>query len=880
MKLRLLLTCLLCCSLIRPYPLQAQGIRIAIIPLTFHSKEDLSGLREPLMTLLNKGLRQQGFYPVPATGELEEAMRKQMSDALARQLGKDLGCSFALWGSFNKIGDHISLDVRLVDVGKRRPTVPIYVSKTGLENLASAVADLAQEISIRILKKEKVHQILVRGNRRIEDAAIKLVIKSKPGDLFEPEKLREDLTAVHQMGYFKDVRIEAEDTSQGKDVIFVVEEKPTIEKVEIRGARAISKEDIRTAIATKRYAILQRATLKSDVEKIKRLYRDKGYYNAEVSYSVEPLQENTVGVTFDIDEHEKLYIREISFSGNHEFSDDKLRDVIKTSEKGFFSWLTESGILKSEELEVDTDRLAGFYHNHGFIDAKVGKPVVTYDQEGIYIEFPVSEGRRFRVGEVKVEVKDESGEPPESLVNSLKLPRQEYFNREMMARDLESITDYYTSRGYAFAEVTPRMNKDESQQVVDVTYEVNPGEVVYFNRITISGNTKTRDKVIRRELKVVEQGRYSKSKLERSVRNLQRLDYFEQVEMDTSRAEAPDEMNLNVEVKEKPTSFISFGGGYSSADQAFLMGQIAERNLFGRGQNLQFQGIFGGISSRFSLKFTEPWLFDIPLSATTELYRWYRDYDEFEKKSTGGRLSFSYPVWDYTRIYFSYGYEDATVEEVAATASHFIREQEGNIVSSVVSTVLRRDSRDHPFLVTRGSDNSVSVDYAGGVLGGDATYAKIIFNSSWYFPLFWKCVGFLHGKTGYITDTGDGIVPIYERFFLGGINSIRAFDSGDVGPRDPETGDRIGGNKMALFNAEFLFPLVEQHGIRGVLFYDAGDAFDNGEPIEISEFRTAAGAGVRWYSPMGPLRLEWGYNLDPEPGESQSNWQFSMGVFF
>ncbi len=879
MKFRLLFV-LLVLSLTWPQPLYSRTIRLAIIPLTFYSEEDLTHLRKPLMDLMVRTFKQQGFQPVVAfrVSEGEPLLvAQELSDTQAREIGMELGATFVIYGSLSKIGDQISFDVRLVDVSNQRATVPIYVTREGLENLASAVSDLAREVGMRIFRRKKIRMVTVAGNQRIETEAIKLRIKTKSGDLFDQAKLREDLTEIYKMGYFKEVRIEAEDTPQGRDVVFVVAEKPTINKVVIRGAKIISEDDVRATMTTKQYAILQRSVLKEDVEKIRALYRDKGYYDAEVTYEVEPVKGNRADVRFLIKEKEKLYVRKITFTGNQHFSDDELKDVIKTSEKGFFFWLTSSGILKREKLEVDADRLAGFYLNHGFMDVRVGRPEVTYDEEGIYINFPIDEGLRFRVG--KVDVAGESIEPENNLLSIINFSKEKYFNREVLAKDLENLTGFYTSRGYAFAEVEPNIRRDLTQETVDVVYEIKKGELVEFGRIEIIGNTKTRDKVIRRELKVVEGARYSKADLERSVHNLRRLDYFEETEMDTTRGESPDRMNVDVKVKEKPTRFISLGAGYSSADEFFMMAQIAERNLFGRGQTLNFQAQLGTVANRFTLKLNEPWLFDIPLSMTVEGYNWSRDYDEFEKDSWGGRVAFSYAVWDYTRLYLSYSFDDAEVKHVSQYAAKIIRDQEGTLVTSSISSTLRRDSRDHHFLTTRGSDNSVTVDYAGGGLGGDAGFIKAVANSSWYFPLFWDCIGFLHGKTGYVTET-DGILPIYERFFLGGINSIRSFKSGDVSPRDPESGDRIGGNKMVLFNAEFLFPLIKEQGVRGVFFFDAGNAYDNGEAIDFSDLKFAAGAGMRWYSPMGPIRLEWGYNLNPKEGEDTSNWQFSMGIFF
>ncbi|MEE9531915.1 MAG: outer membrane protein assembly factor BamA, partial [Syntrophobacteria bacterium] len=500
MKFRLLFV-LLVLSLTWPQPLYSRTIRLAIIPLSFYSEEDLTHLRKPLMDMMVRSLKQQGFQPVPAVEALEREplwVAQEMTDAQARKIGAELGSTFVIYGSLSKIGEQISFDVRLVDVDQRRPTVPIYVTQVGLENLASAVSDLSREVGIRILRRKKIRQILVRGNQRVETEAIKLRVKTKGGDIFDQAKLREDLTEIYKMGYFKEVRIEAEDTPQGQDVVFVVEEKPTINEVSIRGSRSITEDDIRAAMTTRQYGILQRSVLKGDVEKIRALYRDKGYYNAEVTYEIKPVEGDRVDVSFRIKENKKLYVSKITFTGNQHFSDDDLKDIVRTSEKGGFFWLTESGILKRDELEVDSDMIAAFYLNHGFMDVRVGSPEITYDEEGIYINFPINEGGRFRVG--KVEVTGKGVEPDVRLLNRIKLSKKKYFHREVLARDLERLTDYFTAQGYAFAEVEPNIARDRTKQVVDVNYQVKKGELVDFGRIEISGNAKTRDKVIRRQL--------------------------------------------------------------------------------------------------------------------------------------------------------------------------------------------------------------------------------------------------------------------------------------------------------------------------------------------------------------------------------------------
>ena len=446
MKSRLLFV-LLVLSLTWPQPLYSRAIRLAVIPLTFYSEEDLTHLRKPLMDMLVRTLRQQGFQPVPAFEILEEKpwpMAREMSDTQARKIGVELGTRFAIYGSLSKIGEQISFDVRLVDVNNQRPTVPIYVTQEGLENLASAVSGLSREVSIRILKKKKINRITVAGNERIETEAIKLRIKTEKGDLFDQAKLRQDLTAIYKMGYFREVRIEAEDTPQGQDVVFVVAEKPTIDKVRIRGAKSITEDDIRAAITTRQYSILQRSVLQEDVEKIRGLYRNKGYYDAEITYEVESVKGNRAEVLFKIKEKKKLYVRKLTFSGNQHFSEGDLEDVIQTSEKGVFFWLTESGILKRDKIEVDSDRIAAFYLNHGFMDVRVGRPEIAYDEEGIYINFPISEGSRFRVGKVDVAGKDI--EPKINLLGIIELSEHKFFNREVLAKALENLTDFYTSR--------------------------------------------------------------------------------------------------------------------------------------------------------------------------------------------------------------------------------------------------------------------------------------------------------------------------------------------------------------------------------------------------------------------------------------------------
>jgi outer membrane protein insertion porin family len=309
------------------------------------------------------------------------------------------------------------------------------------------------------------------------------------------------------------------------------------------------------------------------------------------------------------------------------------------------------------------------------------------------------------------------------------------------------------------------------------------------------------------------------------------------------------------------------------------MGSIAQRNLFGRGQRLSLDAYLSGNTNRYSLNFVEPWLFDIPLSAGATLYNWIRQYDTYLKNSLGGSVDLGYLIWgEYTRGYVTYTYDDANVTGVQANAPTQIQNSAGINTTSSVRLTLRRDSRDVLFNTSKGSLNSASVEYAGGPLGGTSQFTRYLAGSGWYFPLFWGTTGFINGKAGYIVENGK--VPDYEKFYLGGINSIRGFKYNTIGVIDPKTGQIEGGDQMVQFNLEFIFPIIPAAGVKGVLFFDAGNVYNPGESINAGGFKKTAGLGVRWYSPMGPLRLEWGFNVDPQPGDPSNNWEFSIGTFF
>jgi outer membrane protein insertion porin family len=856
-----------------------EDIRVVILPFEMHAPEDLGELKGQIRNLVEKQLADEGVTVVkPVEGIEEPRLGADITDLdELRTYGLNAGADFVIWGSFAKIGKRFSLDVNVMESYGDAPPEPVYVEGEGMETLLGAVETLATRLGVKVFGREKVVDVVITGNNRIESEAIRRVIQTKKGDPFLPKHIQEDLKSIYKMGYFDDVRVEASDTAEGKVVTFQVVENETIRKITIKGNEEFEDEDIKQVISTRPGSILNINKIRGDIEQIENLYKEKGYHRIVVTYDAQEEGENEVDIDFVVEEGEKVFIKSISFEGNKAYDDDDLADLMKTKKKGFFSFFTSAGDLDQEVLDQDVAAIAAYYHNNGYIEAKVSEPKLTYEGEEIAIMIKIDEGPQFDVGEVDIE-----GDlifSKGALLARIKMRSGTVYNREVIREDILMLQDMYSDSGYAYAQISPRIEQDLKELKANVTYVIDKGPVVYFEKIEISGNTRTRDKVIRRELLVREQERFSGTRLKQGTRNLYRLEYFEDIQVDTTRGSGEDKLNLNVNVTEKATGAFSFGAGYSSRDRLFGLVSIAQRNLFGRGQILNARGQIGGTASTFALSFTEPWLFDIPLSAGFDIYNTSRDYDTYDKDSIGGTIRAGYPVWSFSRFTLAYNYDKSEIKNLTSNASFSIRSFEGENVAHTVTGILRRDTRDRLFNPTMGSDNSISIEHAGTPFGGDVGYTKYIGDSGWYHTLFWRVVGYLHGRIGYIHDDPVGEVPTWERFYLGGIDTVRGYGWRDISPRDPITFDRIGGDKMILFNAELIFPLVEKAGLAGVVFYDTGNAWgeDDDWAIGWDDLRKTTGFGFRWYSPMGPLRLEYGYILDEElRGEGQ--WEFTMGM--
>lgn len=850
---------------------------IALFPFVVHSTslEKATELEEAIYRGTATQLLQSKTIRLVTREQLAAETRgKQLNDALVTEAGKKAGADYALSGSASEFGDRISVDVRVIDLREGKVLPGVFVQGRGRENLGAILTQLRADIMTHIATGEKILRVDFKGLRRMEASAINQVIKSLPGALFTETDLSADIKAIFKMGYFDDVSAEVTDEAQGKVVTFLVQEKPLITEVRIQGNKAVKKDDIEGAMSVRNRQTVNTEKLKSDMEKIKGLYDAKGYYNADIRYAVDKAGERDVHVVVTIVENEKLFIRDISFEGNRTFTAKELKNMMTTNEWGIFHFFTDSGLLKKEQLKQDVGKLSAFYMNNGFINVQIGEPLITYEPKGIAIKIPISEGKQFRVGKVDI-VGDEIKIPRTDLLANLKINKKDFYDREAIMKDMDYLTQVCNDEGYAAADVAPRTEPQEKTQTVDITFDIRKGKLVYFNRINITGNDRTRDKVIRRQLSVVEGDLYSRTKLKNSYMMLSQLRYFEEIDFQSEKG--PDETltDVNIRIKEKPTGMFSLGAGYSALDHAVISAQVSQQNLFGRGQILSLKASLGSSTQLYDISFTEPWLFDMPLWSKFDLWNLYREYDTYNLDSKGFGATFGYPLWRYVTGYFGYRLSFDNVKDIKDIASIYVKRQAGKTMSSGVSLTLTRDSTDDNIFPSKGSKNSASVEYTGGPLAGDVSFTRYGLSSAWFFPLPLDTVIGVRGRVGYMTANEGKAVPIYERYYLGGISSLRGLRS--VGPMDPSTGEVIGGLTMLNFNADFIFPLLKNAGMKGVVFFDTGNTWESG--YDLGDLRKTAGLGIRWYSPIGPLRLEWGYVLDRKENESASRWEFTIGMF-
>lgn len=857
----------------------AAGQSTAFLPLKINASKNVAEVAAEADKYLSESLASHAITPLARSQA--EALADYMGSwppppAVLQKIAAGEGRDNVAAGSLTLIGNQISIDLKVFDA--LTPNAPKYFFSKGdyPAGLQSAINNVVLDVLAYTEREMRIDTISPEGNRRIDSGAILRKISSRAGGAYNPATLREDLKAIYAMGYFNDVQINVTDGANGKKVVFKVVEKPTIAAVTFSGIDELEEKDVKSAANIREHFILNPAAVTTGAEAIKELYKSKGFYNTQVTSEITYPSDQGAVIAYTIVEGKKIYIKEISFEGNTAFDDDELEDEIETSEKGFFSWITASGLLEMDKIKQDVGKIVAFYNNHGYLETRIGEPVIRQEGKWLYLTFNIDEGPRYKVGTIDV-----SGDlitDKQNLIDLLSIRKEEYMNRGALREDALAVTDFYAEQGYAFAEAKPEFKKSVSGNRIDVNFQIKKGDLVYINRIIIKGNTRTRDNVIRREILVAEGGIFNSKALRDSSKALQRLQYFDEVNITPEPTIEPARMNIIIDVKERSTGTFSIGVGYSSVDDIILTGSISENNFLGRGDQLEFSANIGGSSSRYNLGYTNPHLYDSPLSWGADLFNTEREYDDYTKESLGGALRLGYPLYEKWKIFGNYTYTDTDLSDIDDDASFIIKESTKVPISSSVEVSLVRDTRDKTFAATEGAKHQVSTQYAGGPFAGDAQFTKVEASTSWYFPLFWKTVFHAKGAAGQVFENETDKLPVYDRFYLGGINTVRGFEFGKISP--VEDGDRIGGDKMWYTNLEFIFPIIEEHGIQGLTFFDAGQVYNDGVDWTLEDFEKAAGLGIRWLSPMGPISVVWGVNLAPEDDEDQSVFDFSLGGTF
>ena len=745
-------------------------------------------------------------------------------------------------------------------------------------------------------EQKKVTAIEIQGSRFISSAVVLSKIKTRIGADYSTNIISDDIKRLNELGYFSDIKIDAQDFEGGLKVFIIVTEKNLIGKIVFEGyfSRVIREEKLRETIKSKEGQYLDEVQLREDLNTIKDLCVKKGYSQAEITHKTEiDPATNKVNLTVKIETAKRIRVKKIDIRGNKGFKSKRLLKLIKSRRSGMFS----SGFYKEDVLRDDIEKLKSFYRREGFTDVKIDYETGHEAKKGfMFVVIRIEEGKKYIVGEVyakgnKVFSQDE-------IKESLKvIAASKVFSPEGMHEDASNIQGIYFDKGYIFTQVSESSYLNPDSDKVDVTYTVDEGIVGYVNKIKIRGNIKTKDKIIRRELRIYPGERFDGQKLKRGKERLQNLGFFEEVGYDIEPSDSPDasKRDLVVDVKESKTGEFSFGGGYSSVDSLIGFVEIAQKNFdwrnfpyfTGGGQDLRFRAELGSVTSNFELSFTEPWMWDYPVSFGFDGYHRAHDRESdvgygYSEKRTGGDLRLGKEFNEYLRGDMLYRIEEVDISNVSSDATNDLRKEVGKNIISSMQFGLTKDARDNIFNPTQGYVLGGSFELAGGPLGGDKDFAKITGTASKYFSLVRSSVIEFKLRAGLSDAYGDSsTVPIYERFYAGGAYSIRGYNERKVGPIDTVSKDPIGGEAMLIGNIEYLYPLADF--LKAAVFYDVGNVWSKLDKFAGGGYKTGIGLGVRVKTPIGPLRLDYGFPMNKEPGEpdkGEGRFHFSLSHGF
>jgi len=737
----------------------------------------------------------------------------------------------------------------------------------------SALAQTPTPTDRQILVKE----IAVQGNRRVQEAVILGRVGAKIGSPFVANRTAEDIRAIFALGFFDDVQVKVEDFEGGVKLTFMVVERPFVRDIVFAGNKKEDSATLQEKIDLKLGSVYNPVEVNKGADKLKEYYETEGYFEVGITPEIEKLADGDVTVTYRIAEGRRISIDQIVIEGAQGLTPKQVKGAMDTQER---EYIVLRGTVQRQRLDEDVDRIIQLYNDHGYVQARVESSEIQVDREKARatIRIVVVEGPQFKVG--GVDVMGNAVLPVEEIRRRIELKTGEVFSRSKLRDSVKGITDLYSAVGRASADVSPNTLQDTPGRLVNVVFEINEGPETYVERINISGNTRSEEKILRREIPMAEGDLFTSQKLARAKQKLTNLNYFDKVEAKTAPGSAKDKIIVNIDVTEKPTGLFSIGGGYSSQDGVLGTLDLSQRNFLGKGWEV-FLRLRGGQNLQTgTIGFTEPWLFDQPLAAGFDIFNTRRILPDYTVNSLGGDIRLGHPLGEYSRWNAIYRVSQDRITNVNPLGSPELISQEGTHLTSLVVLSLSRDTRDSVYDPTRGSTVSLGVDFAG--VGFGEKFARSVFSSTYFQPLPWlDHVLSFRLMAGYSFGWSKDPVPLFERFYLGGSNSLRQFKSLQVSPKD-NNGTRIGGNSELLGTVEYQIPLF--FGIKAAVFYDVGQVWgpdiSAGTKIDLSDLRHGVGAGLRWNSPFGPIRVDYGIKLDQKKGESFGNFNFSAGSSF
>ena len=731
----------------------------------------------------------------------------------------------------------------------------------------------------------QVKDIRVEGIQRTEAGTVFSYLPVKVGDTIDQQRATAVVKALYATGFFKDVRLEQD----GDVLVVVVEERPAIAQISIAGSKEFDAKQLKEGlkqIGLSESRIFDRALLDRAEQELKSQYISRGKYGVSITTTVTPLERNRVAINFEISEGQVAKIRQINIVGNSVFKDKDLRDEFVLRTPGLLTWYSKNDQYSKPKLQGDLETLRTFYLNQGYLEFTIDSTQVsiTPDKRDIFITVNVTEGKKFTVTDVKL-----AGDliaPEAELRHLIMLKKGDVFSRERLTETTKLISDRLGNEGYAFASINPVPEIDREKSEVAFTLYIDPGRRVYVRRIGISGNTNTRDEVIRRELRQLESGWYSTERLSRSKQRIDKLGFFSDVQIDTPGVPGTsDQVDVEVKVTERATGNLTFGVGYSTAENVILSAGVSQNNIFGTGNALSFQVNTGSVNRVYSLSYTNPYFTDDGVSRGFDIYQ--RDVDasslsvgSYNTSTTGAGLRFGVPVTEYDTVNYGLAYERTKIGLLPDTPQRYVDfvNEFGEETDTILGSVgWARDKRDSVIYTTSGTFQRITAEV--GLPGADLTYYRTNYQHQWYYPLTREYTLHFNGQIGYADGYDNKPLPFYKVFYLGGVNSVRGYETASIGPKD-SNGDSLGGSRLLMANFEFLFPfpgLGKDRSVRLSLFVDAGIV---GEKYDFDLMRYSAGLGFNWFSPVGPLRLSFGKALNPQPDDRLQPIQFTLGTTF